>query len=29
MYSAFKAAYTKAELDIPHWLSKEFEESNE
>lgn len=28
-YSAFKAAYTKAELDIPHWLSKEFEEPDE
>jgi hypothetical protein len=29
VYGAFKAAYTKAELDIPHWLSKEFEEADE
>lgn len=29
LFSGFKAAYAKAELDIPHWLSKEFEESHE
>lgn len=29
VYAAFKNAYTKAELDIPHWLRQEFEESNE
>lgn len=29
VYGAFKGAYTKSELSMPSWLSKEFEESHE
>lgn len=29
VYGGFKAAYAKAELEIPNWLRKEFEESDE